>query len=107
MPPQMSNLLRHPLVILVLSYCVMALSAQLGLFFRRKQQQLEDTDYHDRGVVLGATLTLLGLLIGFIFPWPSAGTANERTAKNRKPTPLARNICAPICSLSRTLRVCA
>lgn len=67
MPPQMSNLLRHPLVILVLSYCVMAASAQLGLFFRRNQQQLEDADYHDRGVVLGATLTLLGLLIGFTF----------------------------------------
>jgi hypothetical protein len=67
MPPQMSTLLRHPLVILVLSYCVMAGSAQLGLFFRRNQQQLEDADYHDRGVVLGATLTLLGLLIGFTF----------------------------------------
>jgi len=45
----------------------MAGSAQLGLFFRRNQQQLEDADYHDRGVVLGATLTLLGLLIGFTF----------------------------------------
>ena len=67
MPPQMSNLLRHPLVILVLSYCVMALSAQIGLFFRRNQQRLEDADYHDRGVILGATLTLLGLLIGFTF----------------------------------------
>ena len=67
MPPQMSNLLRHPLIILALSYCVMAGSAQLGLFFRRNQQQLEDADYHDRGVVLGATLTLLGLLIGFTF----------------------------------------
>jgi len=64
---QMSNLLRHPLVILVLSYCVMALSAQAGLFFRRNQQHLEDTDYHDRGIVLGASLTLLGLLIGFTF----------------------------------------
>jgi hypothetical protein len=63
----MSNLLRHPLIILVLSYCVMAVSAQLGLYFRRNQQQLEDADYHDRGVVLGATLTLLGLLIGFTF----------------------------------------
>jgi hypothetical protein len=67
MPPQMSTLLRHPLVILLLPYCVMAVSAQLGLFFRRNQQQLEDADYHDRGVVLGATLTLLGLLIGFTF----------------------------------------
>jgi hypothetical protein len=67
MPPQMSNLLRHPLVILVLSYCVMALSAQIGLFFRRNQQRLEDADYHDRGVILGATLTLLGPLTGFTF----------------------------------------
>lgn len=67
MPPQMCNLLRHPLIILVLSYCVMAFSAQTGLFFRRNQQQLEDADYHDRGVVLGASLTLLGLLIGFTF----------------------------------------
>jgi hypothetical protein len=45
----------------------MAFSAQIGLFFRRNQQQLEDADYHDRGVVLGASLTLLGLLIGFTF----------------------------------------
>jgi hypothetical protein len=45
----------------------MALAAQIGLFFRRNQQRLEDADYHDRGVILGATLTLLGLLIGFTF----------------------------------------
>lgn len=71
MPPQTSNLasnpLRHPLAILVLSYFVMALSAQVGLFFRKNQQHLQDADYHDRGITLGASLTLLGLLIGFTF----------------------------------------
>ncbi len=67
MPAHISHLLRHPLVILVLTYAVMALAAQIGLSFRRNQPQLEDADYHDRGIVFGASLTLLGLLIGFTF----------------------------------------
>jgi hypothetical protein len=55
-----------PFSILFLSFVVLWLSARLGAEFR-KQQLLEDDLRHDLDVVVGATLTLLGLIIGFTF----------------------------------------
>jgi hypothetical protein len=55
-----------PYFVLFLSFVVLWLSARLGAEFR-KQQLLEDDLRHDLDVVVGATLTLLGLIIGFTF----------------------------------------
>jgi hypothetical protein len=45
----------------------MLLSAQVGLFFRKKRLNLEEDARQDLDVIVGATLTLLGLIIGFSF----------------------------------------
>jgi hypothetical protein len=46
---------------------MMWLSAQIGVFFRKSQQTLEEAEQQDRDVIVAATLTLLGLIIGFTF----------------------------------------
>ena len=60
------SLFRHPLLILAISFFSQYLSARIGNFFRQKRA-LEEQDRSDFGIVLTASLTLLGLIIGFSF----------------------------------------
>lgn len=61
------DLMNYPLLVLALAFVVQFLSAQTGNFFRGRMGALKEEERDDFGVVLGATLTLLGLLIGFSF----------------------------------------
>ncbi len=63
----MSNAADYPLLVFVLSFFVMWLSARIGGDFLRRQRKLEEDIREDFGVILAATLTLLGLIIGFSF----------------------------------------
>src|ERR1044071_9025717 len=57
----------YPALVLVLSFIVLALSARLGAFFGKRGQLSEGPVRADFGIIQGATLTLLGLIIGFTF----------------------------------------
>ena len=61
------DLMNYPLFVLALAFVVQFLSAQVGDFLRNRVRALKEEERDDFGVVLGATLTLLGLLIGFSF----------------------------------------
>ena len=63
----MDNITHYPLLVLVLSFITMWLSAWFGRFFLKKQHKLDDEARKDFDVILAATLTLLGLIIGFSF----------------------------------------
>lgn len=63
----MDNATDYPLLVLVLSFFVLSLSALTGASFLRRQRKLEEDVRQDFGVILAATLTLLGLIIGFSF----------------------------------------
>ena len=57
----------YPLLLLLVSGVVLWLAAQVGDTLRERVRPLKEDDRDDFGVVLSATLTLLGLLIGFSF----------------------------------------
>ena len=59
--------MNSPLLVFALSFVVLLLAAFLGDTIRRKVHALKEEERDDFGVVLNATLTLLGLLIGFSF----------------------------------------
>ena len=61
------NLLDFPLLVLALSFVFLFLAAHIGDLLRYKVLPLKEEVRNDFGVVMGATLTLLGLLIGFSF----------------------------------------
>jgi lipopolysaccharide export LptBFGC system permease protein LptF len=64
----MSTLPNSPLAVFVVSLVVLWLSAWVGAYFRkRRRRAVSEEDHQDYGVVEGATLTLLGLIIGFSF----------------------------------------
>jgi hypothetical protein len=62
----MSNVTDYPLLILVISFFALWLSAQFGSVIRRRRILGEEVR-EDFSVILAATLTLLGLIIGFSF----------------------------------------
>ena len=65
--PEHMILMDFPLLVLVLSFVVLLLAAVLGDALRSKLHALNEEQRVDFSVVLNATLTLLGLLIGFSF----------------------------------------
>jgi hypothetical protein len=60
-------LLNHPLLLLVLSFVLLWLCAWMGWFFLARRWALEKDIHENFGYILGASLTLLGLIIGFSF----------------------------------------
>ena len=63
----MSSLTDYPLLVFVVSFVALWLSTQIGAGVLRKWRKLEQDAREDFGVILAATLTLLGLIIGFSF----------------------------------------
>jgi len=70
-------LINHPFIFFLVSFAMMWVSAYLGTIMRRRRHPgpLEDGD--DYSLILGSTLTLLGLLIGFTFSM-AAGRYDQR-----------------------------
>ena len=64
---QMIRLTNFPVAVLVVSFLLLWLSGWIGTSFRNKRRMPDDASGADAGLVLGATLTLLGLIIGFTF----------------------------------------
>jgi hypothetical protein len=68
----MSEVMRYPFLVLVLSLVVLWLSARIGAFFRKKRRNKEEHDTENFGLIVTAALTLLGLIIGFSFSMASS-----------------------------------
>jgi hypothetical protein len=58
--------MRSPFLVFLISFVVLWLSARIGVALR-KREPLDDDMRHDLDLVVAATLTLLGLIIGFSF----------------------------------------
>src|SRR5215510_12348143 len=63
----MINLTDYPLLVLALSFLVLWLSERIGSSLLKRLRNIGEDIREDFGVILSATLTLLGLLIGFSF----------------------------------------
>ena len=60
------NIMNYPFVVSGLSFVLLWLSALIGASFRSRRK-LEEDEREDFNLVIAATLTLLGLIIGFSF----------------------------------------
>jgi hypothetical protein len=63
----MTKLLDTPLLLFVVSFLALWLSARVGAALRARLRPLAEGERQDYDMVITATLTLLGLLIGFTF----------------------------------------
>jgi hypothetical protein len=71
--------MRYPALVFVLSLVVLWLSARIGAYFRKRRPKPEEGVREDYGVILAATLTLLGLIIGFSFSMASSRYDQRKT----------------------------
>ena len=70
---------QYPLLLFAISFIALWLSAWIGWWFRKRQGTLDAELREDFGFILAATLTLLGLIIGFSF---SMATSRYDQRKN-------------------------
>lgn len=63
----MYHLTDYPFVVLAVSLVVLWFSAQVGVLLHKKLRPMEESEREDFNLVSTATLTLLGLIIGFSF----------------------------------------
>lgn len=63
----MTSILNYPRWVFVATFVLLWLSAEIGVLLRKPLGGLAEDLRADYGVILGATLTLLGLIIGFTF----------------------------------------
>ena len=63
----MMNLAHYPVVLFAASFLALTLSAWTGVWLARGRRAVEDEDREEFSVVQSATLTLLGLIVGFTF----------------------------------------
>jgi len=68
----MNQVIRNPILVLAISLVVLWLSARLGAVLCMKRGKLEADERDDFSLVVTATLTLLGLIIGFSFSMASS-----------------------------------
>src|ERR1700685_3120784 len=61
------NVVDHPLLLFVLSFATLWLSARFGASLLRRWIRLEPEARNDFATILATTLTLMGLIIGFTF----------------------------------------
>ena len=60
-------LLNHPVALLVVTLLLLWLATRLGAYFGKLHPDPQNLDHEDFNLILTATLTLLGLIIGFTF----------------------------------------
>src|SRR5246127_73830 len=63
----MENLTHDPLLFFVVSFVALSVVAVAGSWGRRRYPTADDEQNEHFGIILAATLTLLGLIIGFSF----------------------------------------
>ena len=61
------ELMNFPILVLIISFVVLFLAAQAGDVLRSRLRPLQEEGREDFSLATGATLTLLGLIIGFSF----------------------------------------
>ena len=63
----MQSIVNEPLLVFVIAMAALWAASRIGIIARKKFRPLDEDERHDLDMVSGASLALLGLLIGFSF----------------------------------------
>ena len=75
----MDNLTHNPVLLFVISFMALSALAVAGSLLRRRYPGADDEQNEHLGVILAATLTLLGLIIGFSFSMAASRYDQRKT----------------------------
>ena len=76
--------LNRPLFLFIITFLLLWLAAWIGMRLCSHRHQLPESMRSDYGVVVGATLTLLGLLIGFTFSMATTRYDTRKTVEEEE-----------------------
>src|SRR5881396_597865 len=99
-------LMNFPLLVFALSFVVLLLAALFGDTIRTKVHALKGEEHDDFDVVLSATLTLLGLLIGFSFSMAISRYDQRKNYEEAEANESAQSMCERISFRRTMLRRC-
>jgi hypothetical protein len=68
----MDQVVRYPLLVFALTLVTLLVATKMGAFFRKRRRNPEEAEREDFDVITAATMTLLGLIIGFSFSMASS-----------------------------------
>ena len=63
----MAEIMNYPIAMSVAAFLVLWIAERVGAAARKKRDDMNQEEREDFGIILGSTLTLLGLIIGFSF----------------------------------------
>lgn len=73
----MADILRHPVTVFLLCLVILWLSVYVGAYLMSKVEPITEEERKDLDLIIGASLTLLALIIGFTFSM-AVGRYDER-----------------------------
>src|SRR5271156_1588001 len=76
--------LNHPFVLFIVTFLLLWLAGWIGMVIRSRRQAFPDSARSDYSVIVGATLTLLGLLIGFTFSMATTRYDQRKTLEEEE-----------------------
>src|ERR1700732_1237603 len=77
-------LLNFPRVLFVATFLALWFAAWIGMLLRSRRHELSESMRSDYSVIVGATLTLLGLLIGFTFSMATTRYDTRKTLEEEE-----------------------
>src|SRR5215831_4488808 len=101
----MNYVLNSPLLVLTLSLVSLLLSELISASFR-KRRNLQEGERDGFSLIAAATLTLLGLIIGFAFSMAISGTISGKSTKRQRPMLSLWSTTGQICCLPAMRRGC-
>jgi hypothetical protein len=88
----MGDLTQHPLLIFAAVFIALWLASVMGAWLHRRYRSAEDEEHEDLGIILGATLTLLALIIGFSVSMASNRYDQRKTLEEAEANAIATEI---------------
>ncbi len=85
----MSQVVRYPFLVLAIYLVTLWLSAHIGASFRKRRKNPEEAEREDFGIVVAASLTLLGLIIGFSFSMAGSGYDQRKNLEESEANAIA------------------
>jgi len=102
----MLNPLNHPVLLFVISMPALWFGARVGAIFHNRIGKLDANMLEDFKIVLSATLTLLGLIVGFTFSMAVSRYDQRKNLRNRKPMRSGPSIFGLTCCQPPVQREC-
>src|SRR6266481_1353444 len=103
----MENLTHYPVLVFAAAFVSLSLASELGAWLRRRYSGASDERNEALSVILGASLTLLALIIGFSFSMATNRYDQRKNFEEAEANAIGTELLRPTFYLRQMQRACA